>query len=454
MADANVYIRYLADASKLVTESKRGGKAVRGTGASAKKANKSLGQFAGTATRFFAGTAVAAGMAMWVNDGIKMADTADLIRVSWEKTFGEAGGRLTANLEDQRKALGLAEFEMQKLLGTTGQLAQQQGMSKEESAEFAEQLFIMAGDVAAFTGELDAAPQVLGAFQAAIRGEFDPLEQFGIKLSQAAINNKAMEMSGKTVVAELTDQEKQTALLALITEALADETGALGEAMDSGATDANELTAEMKDAQEGIGQTAQILKRSLNTALLAAISGLESFGGWLGRTMLKMEAWGNRTGGVAGAIIRFFSDIMQAMWRVGGGAERLAQRFRGAMNSILSPIRTVSGAIGRLSSKVGGVIGRIRSIRVPGFATGGVVGGQQGAPQLAVVHGGERIQTPAQQRGGGSGGGDIYLTVNAGLSNPHDTAMTIVDLLRTYQRTQGTLPFGDNQTGAPGGGQN
>ena len=82
-----------------------------------------------------------------------------------------------------------------------------------------------------------------------------------------------------------------------------------------------------------------------------------------------------------------------------------------------------------------------------------MVGGQTGAPQLAMVHGGERIQTPAQQRAdsGGGGGQVINLTVNAGLSNPHDTAMVIVDLLRTYQRTQGNLPFGDNQTGSPGG---
>lgn len=448
MADANVYIRYLADASKLVGESKRAGRSVDKVGGSAKRANKQMSGFASSTVKFFAGTAVAAGMAMFVNEGIKMADTADLIRVSWEKTFGAAGGRLVSNLEDQRKALGLAEFEMQQLLGTTGQLAQQQGMTKDESAEFAEQLFIMAGDVAAFTGELDQAPRVLGAFQAAIRGEFDPLEQFGIKLSQAAINNKALEMTGKAAVSELTDQEKQTALLALITEALADETGALGEAMQSGATDANELSAEMKDAQEGIGQVGQVLKRALNTGLLKAIELLKALGVWIGETMLKMQAWGNNTSGVLGAIVRFFSDLLQAMWGVGGGAERMAQRFRNAFNSILSPIRTVSSAVSRLSGKVGSVIGRIRSIRIPGFATGGIVGGQTGAPSLAVVHGGERVQTPAQQRGDQGGGGAVYnISVSAGLANPNETAMAIVDLLRQYQRTQGDIPFSNNATG-------
>lgn len=53
---------------------------------------------------------------------------------------------------------------------------------------------------------------------------------------------------------------------------------------------------------------------------------------------------------------------------------------------------------------------------IPGFAHGGTVPGPQGTAQLAVVHGGERIQTPAQQRagagGGGIGGGGITININ------------------------------------------
>ena len=446
MADANVFIRYLADASKLVTESKRASRATGNVGATSKKAKGQFDGMAGSMTRFFAGTAVAAGMASWVKSGIEMADTADLIRKSWDKTFAGAGDTMTANLSEQRKALGLAEFEMQKLLTTTGQLAQQQGMTKEESATFATTLFGMAGDVAAFTGELDNAPAVLGAFQAAIRGEFDPLEQFGIKLSQAAINNRALADSGKSSVAELTDQEKQTALLALITEALADEQGALNEAMESGATVNNEMSAEMKDAQEQVGQLGQELKFTLSKAVLGVVDGLRALGVWLGTGLAKFHNWSSTATGAIGAVARFFNDLMQTLFGVGGGAERMAQRFRDAFNTILGPVRAVRNAINGLSSKVSGVIGKIRSIRIPGFATGGIVPGSPGQAQLAVVHGGERVQTAQQQRGGGGGGdGNTYnITVNAGLANPHETAMTVVDLLRMYQRTQGAVPSGSD----------
>jgi hypothetical protein len=325
-------------------------------------------------------------------------------------------------------------------------------MSKEESAAFATELFNMAGDVAAFNGALDSAPEVLGAFQAALRGEFDPLEQYGIKLSAAAIEQKALEMTGKAATKELTNQERQAAILALITDALGDETGALAEAMASGATKQNELNAEMKDGQEAIGQTVQILKGALNSALLSTINGLESLGGWIGRTLSSFVNWSNRASGLVGVVARFMSDLVTAMWGVGSGAANMAARFRDAINTILGPIRSVSSAISGLRRTVGSVVSGARSAlgKLPGFATGGMVGGPTGKAQLAVVHGGERVLTPAQQRAGGSGsgGGPVFnITVHAGLSNPYDTANTIVDLLRVYQRTQGPLPYAANQQG-------
>ena len=54
------------------------------------------------------------------------------------------------------------------------------------------------------------------------------------------------------------------------------------------------------------------------------------------------------------------------------------------------------------------------SFDIPGFASGGIVPGPIGQPQLAVVHGGENIQTPEQQQSGNGGGIQIgNITINA-----------------------------------------
>jgi hypothetical protein len=52
-------------------------------------------------------------------------------------------------------------------------------------------------------------------------------------------------------------------------------------------------------------------------------------------------------------------------------------------------VNSIIGNLGATLSKLGAAI--------PHFASGGMVGGAPGAPQLAVVHGGERVLTPGQQ---------------------------------------------------------
>jgi len=83
---------------------------------------------------------------------------------------------------------------------------------------------------------------------------------------------------------------------------------------------------------------------------------------------------------------------------------------------------------------------RMPKLNIPGFASGGIVPGPVGTPQLAVVHGGEEVRTPAQQRGG-SAGGSVTINVSAPLGDPQAIASHIVDLLRIYNRTQGAVPI-------------
>jgi hypothetical protein len=69
-----------------------------------------------------------------------------------------------------------------------------------------------------------------------------------------------------------------------------------------------------------------------------------------------------------------------------------------------SSVGQIFDKISKVGGFVGGAVGKL-----PGFASGGMVGGPIGAPQLAIVHGGERVLTPAQQRGGGMQTVNIYI---------------------------------------------
>ncbi|HEY3484614.1 MAG TPA: hypothetical protein VGK49_04475 [Ilumatobacteraceae bacterium] len=76
------------------------------------------------------------------------------------------------------------------------------------------------------------------------------------------------------------------------------------------------------------------------------------------------------------------------------------------------------------------------NVRLPGFDQGGIVPGPIGAPQLAVVHGGEEVLTPEQRRA--SGGAATYnVTVNH--YGPGELVPdAVVDALAKFDRRNGT----------------
>ncbi|HEY3483911.1 MAG TPA: hypothetical protein VGK49_00950, partial [Ilumatobacteraceae bacterium] len=73
------------------------------------------------------------------------------------------------------------------------------------------------------------------------------------------------------------------------------------------------------------------------------------------------------------------------------------------------------------------------------FATGGVVAGPVGQPTLAVVHGGERVLTPAQQAAG-TGVGGVQVVVNH-YGRGEVVPEAVVEAIVKHRRRNGSLPW-------------
>jgi phage-related protein len=106
-------------------------------------------------------------------------------------------------------------------------------------------------------------------------------------------------------------------------------------------------------------------------------------------------------GDKVGAIIGFFGNV----------GDGIKEAFRAAFNFVA---RGWNSTVGKLKvpdwSPIGGGMGMPQ---IPEFNKGGVVPGIQGAPMLAVVHGGEQILRPSEVAGAGAGGGAVYnITIN------------------------------------------
>lgn len=416
----DVLIRFLGDSRSYDRAAGKVTKSTDKAGASAQKADSKFGAMGGTAVRFFAGTAVVAGIGAWANEAADLALAAEQVERSFDKTFGkQASAAIVSSLEDQRKALGLSEAELQKQLLSFGQLATATGQTREEAAEFSQTLFEMAGDVAAFNGETANSEQVLGAFGSALKGEFDALEQFGVKIKQSDVNMRAMADTGKDTADELTELEKQEATVALITDQLGDEFGALALAMANGETAGNELSAEMKDIQTDFGGVAQVAKTALMKAVLGIINGFKSLVRWVTLVSIAIRDMGAMSSAAFSKLNGFGRGIVTVFRGIGG-----------AVSGALRQIGKIATAIGRLP-------------RIPRFHQGGVMPGT--GEGLAMLKGGERVQTKQQQRqdggGGGGGGTNVTIHIDATLSDPQAIGQRIVDLLVLYNASNGPAPI-------------
>ena len=371
-------------------------------------------------------------LAQWAGEAIKVAESAGIVAESFNTTFGPASDDLRDSLEETRRVMGLSSAAAETALLPMGQLAQAMGLGTEEAATFSEQLFIVAGDLAAFDGDLSDSEAALGALQSALKGEFDPLEQFGVKLKQADINAKALEITGKELTEELTNQDLALASLQLILEQVGDETGSLMAMQDSAQGQANRLTAEYED-----------LRIELGTALIPAQQGATQAAlEWIEASKSNVEQNGKLVGSLKTA-----TEWLYEMWT---RVNLLGMAFRwlkGRIEAIGNPIERLIQWIQDIPSSIPNPFSgwKMPNISIPnplrliGRASGGSV--SAGTPYMVGERGPE-LMVPGQSgtivpnRNVGAGP-TINVNFNGVVGDPVEVAAQIQDLIELYGQSNG-----------------
>jgi phage-related protein len=109
-----------------------------------------------------------------------------------ERVFKDSQDTIFKFGETAAQSVGLSKRAFNDLATKSGALLQNLGFDSDEAAEKVISLTQRAADLGATFGTDSAT--AMDAFGSALKGEFNPLEQFGIKINQAAINAKALEM--------------------------------------------------------------------------------------------------------------------------------------------------------------------------------------------------------------------------------------------------------------------
>ena len=149
------------------------------------------------------------------------------------------------------KAFGLSSSAARELTAQTGALLKGLGFTTAAAADQSVVMAKLGADLsAAFGGSPEEAVQALGA---ALRGEFNPAERFGVSLTAASVAAQAVKMGLADTASSVDGYARAQATLALITEQSVDVQGQYAREADTAAGAASRMRAELEDQRAEIG---------------------------------------------------------------------------------------------------------------------------------------------------------------------------------------------------------
>lgn len=243
--------------------------------------------------------AIAIGAKGAIDAASNLGESVNAINVS----FGKAAPQVLKFTQSAAK-IGLSARAANEALVPIGAGLQNAGLSADAAAKASINLTKRAADMASvFNTSLDDA---LGAIQAGLRGEADPLERFGVGLSAANVNAKAMALGLAESEKALTAQDKATARVALIMDQTNKVAGDFTNTSDGLANSQRILSAEIENAQAKIGQELTPVMATATQALASAIPHVLDFAsGLMDRLRPAIEAVG---GFVSSVLLPAFRD--------------------------------------------------------------------------------------------------------------------------------------------------
>lgn len=166
--------------------------------------------------------------------------------------FAENAGVIKQWSKSSAESMGIARQEALEAAGTFGNLFRALGVDLDPATEMSQKLVELASDLASFN---NADPtEVLLALRSGLVGEIEPLRKFGVSLSAARVEAKAMEMGLVDANGELSASAKAQAAYAIILEDTALAQGDFARTAEGAANQQRILKAELTDAAAKIGQ--------------------------------------------------------------------------------------------------------------------------------------------------------------------------------------------------------
>lgn len=302
--------------------------------ANANQAKRELSSFSSTLKRTIgAGAALAGayGGVQLLKDIAGAGSEAQQTLGGTTAVFKKHAAQVVASSKKAADTVGLSGNQYRTNATLIGSLLKGQGVAMDKLAGKTDQLIGLGADLAATYGGTtkDAVESLTSAF----KGEFDPIEKYGISLKQSTVTAEAAAIAQKKHGKALKDLSieqqtaiKQQATYRLIMEKSADAQGQFASESDTAAGKQQRLRAEIEDTKAKLGTSLlPLLSEAADVARSELVPALDEFGDWFADNVDDIVASGK-------SIAKTFVPPLQVTADVAAAAAK-------ALDSIPGPVK-------------------------------------------------------------------------------------------------------------------
>lgn len=202
------------------------------------------------ATAVFA-TGSAASVAYGVS-AVQAAGELEQSQGAIESVFKDSAASMLAFSDSASTAVGLTKNEYNSMATLIGSQLKNTGTAMEDLGPKTNDLISLGADLSSMYGGTTA--DAVEALSAALKGEMDPIEKYGISLSDATLTAKGLEMGIEKVGGAFTAEQKAAITMAAIMDQSADAHGNFAKESDTLAHKQQVFAAQLGNVKTTIGE--------------------------------------------------------------------------------------------------------------------------------------------------------------------------------------------------------
>lgn len=196
----------------------------------------------------FAGVSIFNGL----KDSISAAGDIEQSVGAVDSVFKQSAGQMHSWAQNSAKNLGISANAYNELASVLGASLKNGGTSMDQLAGKTNDLITLGADLASMYG--GTTKEAIEAISAALRGETDPIERYGISINDAALSAKALQEGIQKSGGAFTTQQKQLLTQKLLFEQSADAQGNFNRESDTYAHKIQVAQASFENLKVTIGE--------------------------------------------------------------------------------------------------------------------------------------------------------------------------------------------------------